>query len=85
MRPWRANLRHPFVRGIGDGTLPKRRFLHYLAQDYVFLTDYARVLALAAARASRVADMTSFAGLLHATLNVEMALHRRLCAREGIP
>ncbi len=84
MMPWRANLRHPFVRGIGDGTLPKRRFLHYLAQDHVFLTDYARVLALAAARAFRVADMTSFAGLLHATLNVEMALHRRLCAREGI-
>lgn len=28
--------------------------------------------------------MTSFAGLLHATLGVEMALHRRLCAREGI-
>ncbi|MFN2520442.1 MAG: thiaminase II [Candidatus Limnocylindria bacterium] len=83
-RPWRTNLEHPFVRGIGDGTLQKRRFLHYLGQDHLFLVDYARVLALAAARAPRVTDMASFAELLHSTLGVEMALHRRLCAREGI-
>ena len=38
---------HPFVRGIGDGTLPVERFRYYIEQDYVFLVEYSRVLALA--------------------------------------
>lgn len=82
---WRANLTHPFVRGIGTGTLPKRKFLYFLVQDYVFLIDFSRVLALASAKAERLPEMTRFAELLHATLATEMELHRRLCAREGMP
>ena len=42
---------HPFVTGIGDGTLPLAAFRYYMCQDYVFLIDYCRVLALAAAKA----------------------------------
>jgi len=38
------------VRGIGDGTLGLERFKFWLRQDYVFLIEYARLLALAAAR-----------------------------------
>ena len=34
--PWRAYTHHPFVQGLGDGTLPQASFLHYLVQDYVF-------------------------------------------------
>ncbi len=43
---WEAQLTHPFVVGIGDGSLPRERFQHYVAQDYVFLIDYGRLLAL---------------------------------------
>jgi thiaminase (transcriptional activator TenA) len=50
---WEAQREHPFVRGIGDGTLGLERFKFWLLQDYVFLIEYARLLALAAAR-SRV-------------------------------
>jgi thiaminase/transcriptional activator TenA len=78
-------LAHPFVRGLGDGTLPADRFRAYLRQDYLFLIDYARVLALCAARAEDLAAATRFARLLDATLNVEMEGHRRFCARAGIP
>src|SRR5260370_34989823 len=49
---WDRELKHPFVRGLGDGTLPIDRFRFYLAQDYVFLIQYCRVLPLAAAKAS---------------------------------
>ena len=42
-------LAHPVVRGIGAGTLDERRFRHWLAQDYLFLLDYVRLFALAAA------------------------------------
>ena len=32
---WEADLKHPFVRGIADGTLPKENFKFYLIQDYL--------------------------------------------------
>ena len=79
-----AILEHPFVRGIGAGDLDVERFKHYVAQDYVYLIDYARVLALAAARAPDLEVMSWFAGLLDETLNTEMELHRGYCAQFGI-
>ena len=76
--------RHPFVRGIGDGTLPVERFRFYIEQDYVFLVEYSRVLALAVAKGRELAGMGQFAELLHATLNVEMALHLGYAGKFGI-
>ncbi|MBE0603095.1 MAG: thiaminase II [Deltaproteobacteria bacterium] len=82
---WKAILDHPFVRGIGDGTLSRERFEFYLKQDYVYLVDFSRVFALAAAKASLLSDMGTFATLLNVTLNTEMELHRKTCAAFGIP
>ena len=81
---WQKTLRHPFVRGIGDGTLPVDKFKFYLRQDYIFLIEYSRVLALATAKGSDLATMGRFAGLLHATLHTEMALHRGFAEKFGI-
>ncbi len=75
---------HPFVQGIGDGTLPVERFRFYIEQDYLFLVEYARVLALAAAKGRDLATMARFAELLHGCLAVEMAMHRDYAARFGI-
>ena len=81
---WEAKLSHPFVRGIGDGSLPEDRFRFYVRQDYLFLIDYGRLLALGAARAPRPEWMRRFAGLAHAVLESEMDLHRQFAARWGI-
>jgi thiaminase/transcriptional activator TenA len=75
---------HPFVTRIGDGTLPLAAFRYYMCQDYVFLIDYCRVLALAVAKADDLETMGRFAALLHATLHTEMALHRDFAAQFGI-
>ena len=79
-----AILDHPFVTGVGDGTLDVAKFKHYVLQDYVYLIDYSRVLAMAAARAQDLDTMSWFARLLNETLNVEMDLHRSYCAEFGI-
>jgi thiaminase/transcriptional activator TenA len=80
----RAHVDHPTVRGIGDGTLSLERFRYYMAQDYLFLIDYCRVLALTAAKSPDLQSMGRWAGLLDETLNSEMELHRSFCADFGI-
>ena len=75
---------HPFVRGIGDGTLDEAKFRWYIEQDYLFLIDYGRTLSYAAARAPRLDWMARFAELAQATLGEEMELHRSLAREWGI-
>ncbi len=81
---WEAQHRHPFVRGIGEGTLDLEAFKFWVRQDYLFLVEYARVLALAAAKAPDLETMTRFAALLDETLKLEMGLHRSYAAEFGI-
>jgi thiaminase (transcriptional activator TenA) len=81
---WKRELAHPFVRGLGDGTLPADRFGFYLEQDYLFLVEYCRVFGLASAKARELAVMGLFSGLLNDTLQTEMQLHRDYCRRLGI-
>ncbi len=81
---WQKTLRHPFVVELGKGSLPLDRFRFYMCQDYVFLIEYSRTLALATAKAADLETMGRFAHLLGVTLNQEMALHREFAAECGI-
>lgn len=81
---WQKTLKHPFVTGLGDGSLPLENFQFYMCQDYVFLMEYSRLLALAAAKAPDLDTMGRFANLLDVTLNREMALHREFASQCGI-
>ncbi|MDQ6804503.1 MAG: thiaminase II [Actinomycetota bacterium] len=81
---WEAQHAHPFVQGIGDGTLEAERFRHFVRQDYVYLIEYARLLSLACARAPKLTWMRRFAELAEATLGSEMDMHRDFAATWGI-
>lgn len=81
---WDAQLEHPFVRGIGDGTLEEERFARWVVQDYGYLREFARVFAWAAAKADRLESMGWYAAVLDLTLNTEMELHRSYAKRFGI-
>ncbi len=81
---WQAQHDHPFIRGIGDGSLDLDRFQHWVRQDYRFLIEYARALATAAARAPGLAAMTRLAALANETLATEMSLHRSYAEEFGI-
>ena len=81
---WRAQHFHPFVRGIGTGAVDREQFKFWVRQDYLFLIEYARLLALAAARAPSLEAMTRFAALAHETLVTEMGLHRAYAAEFAI-
>ena len=82
---WRAYTRHPFVEGLGNGTLPREGFLNYLRQDYVFLIHFARAWSLAVVKADTLAEMQAASATVHALLQGEMALHVGICEAAGIP
>ncbi len=81
---WEAQYQHPFVRSIGDGTLDLERFKFWIRQDYVFLTEYIRLLGIAAARSPSLGAIVKFANLLMETATSEMNLHRAYAADFGI-
>lgn len=82
---WDGYVRHPFVRALGDGTLPHEAFLRYLVQDYRFLIHFSRAWALGTAKAGTLAEMRACVATVDALLNHEMPLHIRICAGAGIP
>jgi thiaminase/transcriptional activator TenA len=81
---WRAYTEHPFTNGLADGSLAEAAFRHYLVQDYLFLTEFARAYALSVYKSPRLADMREAAAGLSAILDIEMNLHVKLCAGWGL-
>lgn len=67
-----AAMTHPFVAGIGTGSLSDDAFAAYLAQDYLFLTQYVRAQALGAAASPDLDSMGRMVALLHSTLAEEL-------------
>ncbi len=82
--PWRDYTRHAFVEGLKDGTLPRDAFLHYLRQDYVFLTHFSRAWALAVVKAQTHEEMQVAAATVNGLMHEEMMLHVGVCEAEGI-
>jgi len=82
--PWREYTRHGFVEGLKDGTLPREAFLHYLRQDYVFLTHFSRAWALAVVKAQTHEEMQVAAATVNGLMPEERMLHVGVCEAEGI-
>lgn len=81
---WEACLRHPFVTGIGDGTLDMEKFRYFMLQDYLYLFDYARVFALGVVKARDPELMRVFAANVDAILGGEMKIDRAYMKRLDI-
>lgn len=81
---WQDYTCHEFVQGLGDGSLPRKAFIHYLIQDYVYLVHYSRAWALAVVKAEILEEMKTCSAIVNALVNDEMALHVKICAAEGI-
>ena len=81
---WEACLSHPFVTGIGDGTLSVEKFQYFMLQDYLYLFDYAKVFALGVVKAQDRKLMQTFSQNVYSILNGEMNIHRAYMRRLGI-
>ncbi|MBF4618939.1 bifunctional hydroxymethylpyrimidine kinase/phosphomethylpyrimidine kinase [Clavibacter sp. VKM Ac-2873] len=71
----------PFVRRLGDGTLPEAWFSHYLAQDAIYLRAYSRVLARASQLAPTPDAQVEWARSAADAIAAESALHEEWLSR----
>ncbi len=65
----------PFLLRLADGTLDATTFSGYLAQDALYLGDYARVLAAAASQSTDPDELMFGADSAHGAIAVERQLH----------
>jgi thiaminase/transcriptional activator TenA len=81
---WEQQFQHPFVRALGDGTLPRDVFEFYIRQDARFLDHLAKTFAFAATKTSDREEMRQFGERFLHTLAVEKALHEGYAAQFGV-
>src|SRR2546427_6575641 len=79
-----AILRHPFLTGLRDGSLPRKSFRFYAVQDALYLREFARGLSIAAARAPRDEWIIMFNEHAAGALKVERSLHESFFAEWGL-
>jgi len=80
----RAILDHPFLNELAAGTLAPESFRHYIVQDSLYLAEYSRALALAAARAPTATGRLEFSDGAKVAVQVEEALHQAFFAQFGV-
>ncbi|MFC4322110.1 thiaminase II [Litchfieldia salsa] len=78
---WEASFNHPFVKGIGDGTLSLESFRYYVMQDAYYLSHFARVQSLGAAKAKDLATTNRMAAHAQGTYEAELSLHENFSKR----
>lgn len=81
---WESYYGHPFVTGIGDGTLPLEKFRFFMLQDYLYLYEYAKLFSLGVVKAADHDLMRTFSSMTDSTLNGEMKTHQAYMTRLGI-
>jgi len=76
-------LRHPFVRRLADGTLPRESFADFVAQDAFFLEAFCRAYGFGLAHSPDRMALDTFAELLIG-VREELQLHASYAAEWGI-
>lgn len=81
---WQASFEHPFVTGIADGSLPLENFKYYVLNDSYYLSVFAKIQALGAAKANDLYTSGRMAAHAQGTYEAELGLHENFSKRLGI-
>ncbi len=83
--PLRAAIeRLPFIVELTAGTLRPDRFRTYILQDAIYLGQFSRALAIAAARAPDAKSLAAFGQFAMGAVAVEQGLHATYLAQFGV-
>jgi thiaminase/transcriptional activator TenA len=78
---WSELAEHPFARELAAGSLSPERFRYYVEQNLIYLPEYARAMALGAAKSRNQHELELFASALRQVVEVELPENHRLLER----
>jgi len=76
-----AILAHPFISELSEGRLPREKFLFYMKQDTLYLSDFCRALALTGVHSANNEQMHQFLEFATNVIRVERQLHEQFYER----
>jgi thiaminase/transcriptional activator TenA len=75
----------PFNTELSNGTLPKEKFIFYLAQDAYYLLEFGRTLSTISGRMQDAELVMAFAGFSTGAIFAERSLHESYFVEFGLP
>jgi thiaminase/transcriptional activator TenA len=75
---WAGLHAHPFLRELARGVLPLDAFRFFIEQDLLFLPEFARCMAMGAAKSQGPDELEFFTRQLDGILSLEIPSNRRL-------
>lgn len=81
---WEDYYDHPFIKGIGDGSLNPEKFRYYMIQDYLYLLEYVKVFAFGIIKSTSETEMRYFSDCISSILNSEMKIHKNYMKKLSI-
>lgn len=75
----------PFNTELSNGTLPKEKFIFYLAQDACYLLEFGRTLSTISGRMQDAELVMAFAGFSTGAIFAERNLHESYFVEFGLP
>ncbi|GAE30563.1 thiaminase II [Halalkalibacter hemicellulosilyticus] len=81
---WNASFEHPFVTGVADGSLSLDAFKHYVKQDSYYLSKFAQVQSIGAAKALDFYTTSRMAFHAKSTFDAEHMLHEGFAKELGL-
>ncbi|MGC9930785.1 thiaminase II [Priestia aryabhattai] len=81
---YEAIFNHPFIKGIAEGNVPKEALIHYVSQDYEYLTAFVRIYGAALTKCRTRTEMEAFNAGISTVLHSEIHPHNNFCEVAGV-
>lgn len=79
-----AIFEHPFVKGIANGSLRPEQLVHYVKQDFEYLSSFIRIYGIAISKCETREDMEMFNKQISFILHSEVHPHNNFCQIAGV-
>jgi thiaminase/transcriptional activator TenA len=80
----KSQFEHPFVKGLGDGTLHLDKFRYYMIQDSLYIVEYARAMAWVAPLLPDVKNILAMLDTAKQSFQIEVMLKEQYFKKFGI-
>lgn len=70
-------MQHPFIKGLGDGTLDRKKFENYLIQDSLYLKEYGKVYAHVFLLTNNIGDLQFLHTCMGVVVSDETNMHTK--------